>query len=263
MTDRVKIFDECLSQFTDENRRKYVENLINDLPDYFFTVAASSTGKYHPQYALGNGGLVRHTLAAVKVAIELLRLDAYQSKFDDMKRDAIIGALILHDGFKHGLENSASDFTVAEHPLVAADFVKNSTYEVDKDFKSLIISAISSHMGQWNTDFKTKKEILPKPKTELQKFVHLCDYIASRKWLEVVFDNPYNPEDFKFSKVRQYITQIISICKQKVADGEDRNKLYDLIAKYNGNKNPNSITSVEIAQQILDELSEDVKNDEN
>ena len=30
--------------------------VIKLLPDYFFVVPASSTGKYHPDYALGDGG---------------------------------------------------------------------------------------------------------------------------------------------------------------------------------------------------------------
>ena len=37
---------------------KYVENvkiLIDLLPDYFFKVAASSTGKYHPSFSLEIG----------------------------------------------------------------------------------------------------------------------------------------------------------------------------------------------------------------
>ena len=43
-------------------------------------------------------------------------------------------------------------------------------------------------MGEWNTDYKTKEEVLPLPESEMQKFTHLCDYLASRKMLEVNFD---------------------------------------------------------------------------
>jgi hypothetical protein len=39
-------------------------------------------------------------------------------------------------------------------------------------------------MGMYNTDFKTKEEILPKPASKLQNLVHLCDYLASRKYFE-------------------------------------------------------------------------------
>jgi hypothetical protein len=44
---------------------------VDLLPDYFFKVPASSTGKYHPSFALGEGGLYRHVRAAVGIAVEL------------------------------------------------------------------------------------------------------------------------------------------------------------------------------------------------
>ena len=53
------------------------------LPEYFFEVAASSTGKYHPVYALGVGGLVRHTIAAVEIANEMYRMDMYGKHYSD------------------------------------------------------------------------------------------------------------------------------------------------------------------------------------
>lgn len=41
-----------------EKIAKFATYCVNNLPDYFFTVPASSSGKYHPSYALGDGGLV-------------------------------------------------------------------------------------------------------------------------------------------------------------------------------------------------------------
>ena len=75
------------------------------MPDYFFHVAASSTGKYHPKYALGDGGLLRHTKAAVRIAHELL-INPSITNFTDDEKDLIIMALTLHDGLKSGLEKS-------------------------------------------------------------------------------------------------------------------------------------------------------------
>ena len=54
--------------------KENLKTLVNLLPDYFFVIEASSTGKYHPSYALGEGGLLRHTKAAVRIAFELLLL---------------------------------------------------------------------------------------------------------------------------------------------------------------------------------------------
>jgi hypothetical protein len=42
-------------------------------------------------------------------------------------------------------------------------------------------------MGQWNTD-KRSSVVLPKPKTVIEKLVHLADYLASRKSLEFNFE---------------------------------------------------------------------------
>ena len=49
---------------SDEYKNDY-KVLVDLLPDYFFKVAASSTGKYHPAFSLGDGGLLRHTKVAI------------------------------------------------------------------------------------------------------------------------------------------------------------------------------------------------------
>lgn len=169
--------------------KEFVELAIENLPDYFFEVAASSTGKYHPQYALGEGGLVRHTRAAVRFANHLFQIEQNQNLFTVRERDLIIVSIILHDGWKHG--NQGSSFTTHEHPQVCADWITNDVlFEglLNSDEKEIISSAISSHMGQWNEN-KRSKIILNKPETEVQKFVHMCDYLASRKDIEVLFDD--------------------------------------------------------------------------
>lgn len=171
---------------------------LEQLPDYFFEVAASSSGKYHPAYALGDGGLIRHTQAAVRIANELFKNDTVQT-FSDLDKDTIRVALLLHDGVKHGIEGSSH--TVATHPLEVVKYLEDRYFEVPEetlpdevieimevDIWYQITECIKSHMGQWNTEYKTEKEILPKPENEMQKFTHLCDYLASRKCLEFNFN---------------------------------------------------------------------------
>ena len=55
--------------------RKLLIRVLNVVPEYFWEIPASSTGKHHPIFALGKGGLVRHTKACVKIATELFRND--------------------------------------------------------------------------------------------------------------------------------------------------------------------------------------------
>ena len=148
------------------------------LPDYFFEVAASSTGKYHPAYAIGVGGLVRHTLAAVEIANEMYRMDMYGKHYSDEQKDLMLIALMLHDGWKHGPEDTAGRYTVAEHPTVCADWVRNTEELAEmlaEEQLDFLCGCIASHMGQWSTDYKTGREILPKPKTAAQKYVHMAD----------------------------------------------------------------------------------------
>ena len=170
---------------------KYKDNakiLINLLPDYFFEVAASSTGKYHPSFALGEGGLLRHTKVAVKIANELLNDEVIGYTFTDDEKDLMIISLIMHDGLKHGI--SKEKYTRFDHPIIVAEFIENNKDKLSLTEGELkfIKEAISSHMGNWNTN-PYSDVVLPKPKNKYQRFVHMCDYLASRKFLDVKFIN--------------------------------------------------------------------------
>lgn len=187
--NKVDCFIRELNYIKDDKYRKSAESLIEVIPDYFFSVAASSTGKYHPSYSLGEGGLLRHTKAAIKIAKSLLDDPIIGDKYTDREKDLMLIGLMFHDSIKHGIVES--QYTVFEHPLLAAKFIednKDMTSFSDEDI-DFLKKVISSHMGPWNTDYKTGEEILPKPKTKCQNFVHMCDYLGSRKYLEVKFVN--------------------------------------------------------------------------
>jgi hypothetical protein len=167
-----------LSLISDATIRVFTESILNGLPKYFWEVPASSTGKYHPDYALGKGGLVRHTKAAVKIANELFNLEMFRELLP--LRDSILSALILHDGLKHGKE--FSEFTKFEHPVIMRDYLLENAKELP--FIQTIANLIASHMGQWSQNSRSAI-LLPKPESKAGKFVHLCDYLASRKFIEV------------------------------------------------------------------------------
>lgn len=169
---------------------KYIENikiLVNLLPDYFFEVAASSTGKYHPAFALGEGGLVRHTKVAAYMAHELLNDDSIGNIFTDDEKDLMIMALLVHDGLKHGKEKA--EYVVFDHPVIIANYIKENKDKLTltEGEIGILTNMIESHMGPWNNN-KYSQVILPKPGNRYQKFVHMCDYLASRKVLNINFD---------------------------------------------------------------------------
>ncbi len=182
------VFKKELDYINSNNIREDVTKLLNLLPDYFYDIPASSTGKYHPDYALGKGGLARHTKAAVRIAFELLQNNAIGDIFTSKEKDLILFSILLHDGLKSGL--TKDEYTVFEHSLLMVDFInKNSSIlTLTKEDIDLVTSMISSHMGQWNTN-KYSTIVLPLPTNKYQKFVHMCDYLASRKFIEVKFEN--------------------------------------------------------------------------
>ena len=198
---KILTFENELKWIKNKNIRRFAIEAISVLPDYFFEVPASSTGKYHPEYSLGDGGLVRHTKGAVLIAKTLLDLEMFgeqwngdndlpwNNNFTDTEKDIIITALLLHDGVKYGVDGGK--YTIATHPTDMVNYIKNNDRLVkllDNDTVSIICGCIASHMGSFNTDYKTGKEILPKPQTPMEKFVHLCDYLSSRKFIEINFD---------------------------------------------------------------------------
>lgn len=166
-------------------RNAVLRYFVDIVPKYFWHVQASSTGKYHPEYALGEEGLLRHTCAAVRIAAAIINLDQYSGIFDDVDKDNIIVALMLHDTFKHGEEKDGkyNPYSIHEHPLLAAEKVREY---LDDEHKYAIANCIASHMGEW-TESNRSHYVLPKPKTLEEQMVHLCDYLASRKFLEFKF----------------------------------------------------------------------------
>ena len=177
--DKVKVFTNELNLICDKELRDKAIKAISLIPDYFFVIPSSSSGKYHPAYALGKGGLVRHTKATIQLAVHLCRNKMFMITPDDL--DYVIASLLVHDGWKNGLSDTGH--TKEEHPLIAADELKTV-------LPAECLSAIRSHMGQWNKDKNGRivyygVDEMPEPSSHIDKYVHLCDYIASRKIINI------------------------------------------------------------------------------
>ena len=190
---KVEVFNKEYSYIKDPKLVKDVKYLVSMLPDYFFEVPASSTGKYHPKYALGEGGLLRHTKAATRIGYELLGDLSIGKKYTSREKDLMLMALLLHDGFKKGLVEER--YTRFDHPLIASKVIMDNYEKVglSSEDATFISDAIKTHMGDYTTDYNGN-EVLEKPQTKYQNFVHMCDYLASRKCLLVPFDSNNNIE---------------------------------------------------------------------
>ena len=188
-----EMFLDELSYIKDDNYQEALLNIINMLPEYWFHEAASSTGKYHPEYALGEGGLLRHSKAAMRIGFELLENPAIGNKYTDREKDLMLMSLLVHDGLKLGLPQEK--YTRFDHPILMGKFIVDKREEIglsEEDAK-FMNDVIKTHMGVWTKDYNGN-EVLEPPKTKYQNFVHMCDFLASRKSILLPFD-----EDNKIS----------------------------------------------------------------
>lgn len=181
----MKIEDEqlrnvCLTMMGDTDDKEFV------VPDYFWVVPASSSGKYHPECDLGDGGLVRHSIMVCTVGCDFVTNEMF-IRDNSVNRDITRVACLFHDCLKSGLvdENgNYSEHTVFEHPILARDFVRKALTKanIDELKIEMICGAIYTHMGKWcvSRDGKTN---MSKPRTDFERLVHNADYVASRKYI--------------------------------------------------------------------------------
>ncbi len=186
--EKREIFKKELEYIEDDRIRESCARMLDLLPDYTFHEAASSTGKYHPDFSNGEGGLVRHIKVAAKYAKELFNI----YKFDRETRDLIIFAILIHDGLKRGIKEER--YMRFDHPLLISAYLKECKDKLELTDEEIdrVAKMDESHMGRWNTNSYSPDVILPLPKTVEEKFVHLCDYLSSRKFVHVNFDEENN-----------------------------------------------------------------------
>ena len=189
--ERINLFNQEINYIKDSRVKESLVYMIEKLPDYFFTIPAASTGKYHPEYAQGDGGLLRHSKAAMRIGYELLSNPAIGDKYTDLEKDLMLMGLLLHDGLKLG--QPQEKYTRFDHPILMANFIESESnnLKISKEEAKFVADVIKTHMGVWTTDYNGN-EVLEKPKTKYQNFVHMCDYLASRKCILLPFDDNNN-----------------------------------------------------------------------
>ena len=166
--------------------KEWTAKTLQNAPDYFFIAQASSTGKYHPECTLGEGGLIIHVSRAVYIANRLCG----GWGITGIDKDIVISATILHDIAKVG-RGSGSYADYENHPLNAEKYFLNTT--LSSEIKNKINDCIKNHMGLWSP----KSTIKPlKDYSLLELIVYTSDYIATTKDL-------VTPEDKKEGKIAE------------------------------------------------------------
>ena len=187
-----EIFDQVIETIENEDIKQFmVEKCMPIINPYFWEVPASSSHKYHPSYAITEPlGLAKHTVALVRILNHMFAVESVGSQFTSRERDLLRVAGLMHDTFKSGTQEDyeKNKYTKFDHPMIAAKAVWNLD-GLPEDEKKLLCNAIAAHMGQFNTSSRAPGITLPTPQNKYQIILHLADYLASRKDIEILFDN--------------------------------------------------------------------------
>jgi len=174
-------FEREIQNIENENLRDFVRFFLNEkVGAWFFESGASASGKHHPEFTKGHGGLVRHTRAVEWVCEELLRMNPYAYMRAEYKDYARV-ACLLHDTRKYGNGDTENKNCYKEHGKLAADAVTEAWEEFWGGVRcpELLTMAIRSHMGQWTENRDDR------PFTDIDRLVHMADYIASRPFWDI------------------------------------------------------------------------------
>ena len=167
---------ELLMPYVDKMKSDDVRNFTMDAlamaPPYFWVIP-SNKHKFHPKWTRGDGGLVKHTEFALYLAEELC--DTYSLL--NIEKDIVLSAVILHDTLKNGM--AIDDHYGVFHPFLPRAYYKKLSKKYNEAYYDDIMCAIESHMGDIATGKWTPIGRIH-PRMDVDKVVHLADYIASR-----------------------------------------------------------------------------------
>ena len=242
--DKVKVFEGLLNKFETDEIRDYCADMIKEIPDYIFTIPSSTSFKYHNKTQCQPHGQIFHILMFAEVMNYVLGLEYVKEKTNERQRDCLRCTPIFHDAIKCGL--NGSQYTVHEHPMLAGEWVRNTSVEhdVDADTKAYIARLCESHSGEW-TSTKRSKIVLPKPENDEQFFVHMCDYLASRSNLDMTYSDDVlavlNNVEIPKQELPDINTYVLNFGKhsgEKLVDVAQSDPSYISWAKENMNREP-------------------------
>ena len=171
-----ELFSYEVAQIDNDEIRNFVKMTLDNVDPIHRIKPASSTGKYHPKYAAGEGGLIRHTKVVVRNIIELIRA----TPAIECEKDELIAAAIIHDMWKYP-EGRDHEFTAFDHPALGGQWCKDHGFDT-------IGRLVAAHQGIWTTSRQMPGFENEQPRKFDEWCLHYSDLLASRTYLRCDFD---------------------------------------------------------------------------
>ena len=162
-------------------RLKNVKNAKNIIEEgkYYVNKPCDYKGKWHELFQNDNPIYLEIGMGKGKFILENALQNTDVNYIGIEKYDSVLVRAI----------QKTNKFELNNLKLIKIDALNLSTI-FDKEI-DLICQTISSHMGQWNTNNYSDIN-LPKPSNKYEFFVHMCDYLSSKKYWDVKFDENSN-----------------------------------------------------------------------
>ena len=174
--EKIGLFGKELGLIKDRKIRDFVKKVLTYIPDHGFTVAASTTGKYHLPDENDYMGNVVHARRVVKWVLLMAR--AYEIK-KQKDLDILVAAAIIHDLGKAGFGKRGSIHTLKNHASLMMEPIEKAAKAVklDRLVTEKIKGCVLYHNGVWTE----KNHAKPRRKfTKLEWCLHMADYATSK-----------------------------------------------------------------------------------
>jgi hypothetical protein len=164
---------------------------LQNAPDYFWTLPASTSGRYHQ-----GDSLVTHVKNAFRFAVEVVYMQYRVAKvWGEEDSQIFLGAVLLHDLCRAGLPDQVRHgkdgkiHTDNLHPLYVREHTRKlkmpdtgKTCE-GVEWYERMMQAIQYHMGPWTP---LSDHMMMEPFAHLPNMVFACDFFASRMSIRFV-----------------------------------------------------------------------------
>jgi hypothetical protein len=152
----------------DEIREATTSALGRGVPDYFWEVPATGSGRYHNPFSRRKHGLWIHVKQVFAAYERMVRSYIEQGLITEGEADMGRAAVLLHDMLKYGHKYQDGDGTVSNHDKLAGHWLDHNS-----DVPYNAVRAVKTHNGPWYDG--------PKPEEPLEQLVHMADMMASTK----------------------------------------------------------------------------------
>ena len=208
--EKQKIFEPLSRNFETDEFKAYFMDMIAEIPDYIFTMPSSTSGKFHNSTQCQIYGQVYHVYMFDAILNHRLRLKGNKEIYSTPEeRDSMRCVPVFHDAIKCGL--NGSKYTVQDHPMLAANWVLETTVEhnIPTSYKQMIADMVEAHSGEWNKS-RAGKVIMSEPRNHREFFIHECDILSSRADLDYII--PGELKELLGQNVKVELPDVNSYC---------------------------------------------------